>query len=323
MKKLLIVLAVIVLIIFGAVAYVAFALPNVGAAPNLHIEITPQRIERGKYLANSVMMCGECHSKRDFTLFSAPPVKGTEFSGGEIFDHSMGFPGIFVSANITPAGIGDWTDGELYRLITTGVKRDGKPIFPVMPYHNYGKMATEDIESVIAYLRTLEPVEVMHPKSVVDFPFNLILNTIPKPAEPGTLPSPGDAIAYGGYMFNAAACGECHTKFKDGEFIGPMGVGGREFEFPDGSILRTPNLTPHETGIGFMSREDFIRRFKMYDEPGFQFHKVGPGDFQTIMPWSIYAGMEESDLGAMWDYLQTLEPVDNFVERFTPAPKAN
>lgn len=322
MKKLIIILGVIIFIISGAVAFVGLALPSVGPPPDLKVEITSENVARGKYLSYNVMMCAECHSRRDYSLFAAPPIPGTEFAGGEVFDHSMGFPGVFVSANITPAGIGDWTDGELFRLITTGVKRDGKPIFPVMPYHNYGKMAAEDIEAVIAFLRTLEPVDVQHPASEVDFPFSLILNTIPKPAQLSELPASSDPVAYGAYVFNAAACGECHTQFEDGKFTGALGAGGREFEFPDGSVLRTPNLTPHETGLAHVGREDFIEMFKKYADPGFTYHPVGPGEFQTIMPWSMFAGMEEEDLGAIWDYLQSLQPVDNFVERFTPSSNA-
>lgn len=96
----------------------------------------------------------------------------------------MGFPGVFISSNITPAGIGDWTDGELFRLITTGVKRDGTPIFPVMPYMNYGKMDEEDIKSVIAYIRTLEPVQTNHPVSKADFPFSMTFGQFPKKLSP-------------------------------------------------------------------------------------------------------------------------------------------
>lgn len=320
MKRALLIFSVLVFIALASVAYVGLALPNVGPPPDLKVEINPEKIALGKYLSHHVMMCAECHSQRDYSKFAGPSLPGTEFVGGEVFDQSMGFPGRFISPNITPAGIGDWTDGELFRLITTGVKRDGKPIFPVMPYHNYGKMAAEDIEAVIAYLRTLEPVDVVHPPSEVDFPFNLILNTIPEPASLSKKPSKLDPVAYGGYVFNAAACGECHTRFEDGKFTGPLGAGGREFAFPDGSILRTPNLTPHETGLAGMDRDAFIKRFKMYDEPGYEFHPVAPGDFQTIMPWAVLSGMEEEDLGAIWDYLRSLDPVDNFVERFTPDP---
>lgn len=311
-----------VLIAMGAVlGYISFALPNVNDASDLRIEITPEKVARGKYLAHHFMLCADCHSKRDFSLFTGPPTPGTEFTGGEVFDQSMGFPGRFISPNITPTGIGDWTDGELFRLITTGVKRDGEPIFPVMPYQNYGKLDPDDIEAVIAYLRTLEPVGINHPASEVDFPFNFILRTIPENAVFCEKPPVSDSVAYGGYLFTAAGCGECHTKFENGSFVGPLGGGGRAFTFPDGSTVRTANLTPHDTGINRFTRESFIRLFKAYADSSYVPQRVKPGEFQTIMPWAMYAEMKVEDLGAIYQYLQTLEPCDNSVERFTAAKK--
>lgn len=310
--------AALVTIIITVLSYLSFALPNVGEAPDLAIEITPERVKRGKYLSYNVMMCADCHSVRDFSLFSGPPTPGTEFVGGDVFDQSMGFPGRFISANITPFGVGEWTDGELFRLITTGVKRDGEPIFPVMPYHSFGKLDPEDIKAVIAYLRTLDPVESKHPKSKADFPVNFIMRTMPQKAEFTTKPGKADPVAYGKYMLTASACLDCHTKFDKGKFIDPQGGGGREFVFPDGSILRTPNLTPHQTGIKHFTRESFIQRFKMYSDSSYVFPSVKPGEFQTLMPWAMYSGMTEEDLGAIFDYLQTLEPYDNAVECFTP-----
>lgn len=310
----------VVILAFVLVGYVSVALPDVDDAPELIVEITPAKVERGKYLAYHVMMCADCHSERDFSIFSAPPQPGTEFVGGDVFDQSMGFPGRFVSANITPHGIGDWTDGELFRLITTGVKRDGDPIFPVMPYHSFGQLDSEDIESVIAYLRTLDPVERDHPKSEADFPMNLIMRTMPTKPRFTKKPLPIDRIAYGKYMFTAAACGDCHTNFDKGEFIGPLAGGGREFQFPGGTS-RAANLTPHETGLKHYTRESFINRFKSYGDAA-TLADVGPGDFQTIMPWNMYAGMSEQDLGAIYDFLMTLEPHNNSVEKFTPAEVA-
>jgi len=149
-------LGFILFIVIAFVGWILLTKPNVGAAKDITIQPSKEKVDRGRYLANHVMLCMDCHSKRDFSLFSGPPTPGTEGSGGEVFDETMGFPGRFISANITPAGIGDWTDGELFRLITTGVKRDGSPIFPVMPYQNFGKLDPEDIESVIAYLRSYE-----------------------------------------------------------------------------------------------------------------------------------------------------------------------
>src|SRR5690606_24159495 len=319
LKRILYLAGTLVVLVVLALLYVSQALPNVGDAPELEVALTEERIARGKYLAHHVMLCADCHSERDFSKFSGPPKPGTEFVGGDVFDQKMGFPGKFVSANITPYGIGDWTDGELFRLITTGVKRDGEPIFPVMPYHNFGQLDREDIEAVIAYLRTLEPVASEHPASEADFPFRFILRTLPKEAALSTKPATSHTVAYGKYMFTAAACAECHTRFEGGKFTGPMGGGGREFTFPDGSIVRTPNLTPHETGLKHTTEEAFLELFTKYADSSYVLPTVQPGELQTLMPWAMYAGMTTEDLSAIYAYLRTLEPYENVVERFTPA----
>ncbi|HMV91786.1 MAG TPA: cytochrome C, partial [Cyclobacteriaceae bacterium] len=161
LKITLIVLTVIIVAITGVIGYVKTALPaaNVSDASDLKIDYTAERIDRGKYLANNVAMCIDCHSTRDFTVFGGPLIPGTEGKGGEKFSKELGFPGDFYAANITPAAIGNWTDGELFRAITTGVSKDGHALFPVMPYLNFGKMDKEDIYSIIAYIRTLKPIE--------------------------------------------------------------------------------------------------------------------------------------------------------------------
>ncbi len=115
MKKILLgIAAVVVLAVSGLLTYVKAALPNVGPAPDLKVEITPERVARGSYLANTVLVCMDCHSGRDWTKFSGPIAEGTLGKGGEQFDQKFGFPGVYYSRNITPAGIKDWTDGELF-----------------------------------------------------------------------------------------------------------------------------------------------------------------------------------------------------------------
>lgn len=308
----------LVILILVAVAYISIVLPNVGdASADFKVEITEEKVAHGKYLANHVMVCVDCHSVRDFSLFSGPIVPGTESAGGEIFDQKMGFPGTFISANITPAGIGDWTDGELLRLISTGVRKNGSAIFPIMPYKNYGQLDMDDLEAIIAYIRTLEPIKTNHSKSKADFPFSLILRTMPEKANFTKKPNPSDQIAYGRYLVNAAACADCHTKFENGSFIGEKLAGGREMEMP-GGMLVTSNLTPHESGLKNWTEDMFVQRFKMYSSDRFIPEKLAPEDFQTIMPWVMYSGMEESDLKAIYSYLQLLDPVENYVEKFTP-----
>jgi len=137
MKKVFRVLGILVLFIAilagGGLSYLNIAYPKVDAAPDITVEITPERLERGEYLANHVNLCMDCHGIREWDKFAGPPKPGSEGTGGEHFNHDMGFPGDIVSRNITPFGLKDWTDGEVYRAITSGVSKDGSPLFPVMP----------------------------------------------------------------------------------------------------------------------------------------------------------------------------------------------
>jgi mono/diheme cytochrome c family protein len=320
LKVTLIIVAIVFLAVSGVLSYVKFALPgaNVKPAADLKIDYTQERIERGKYLANNVTMCIDCHSKRDYTKFAAPMVPGTIGQGGELFGRDFGFPGNFYAGNITPYGIGEWTDGELFRAITTGVSKDGHALFPIMPYRNFGQLDKEDIYSIIAYVRTLEPIKNDVPKSVADFPVNFIINTIPAEANFNSIPPKEDLIPYGKYMFTAVGCNECHTPAKNGQPIaGKHLAGGFEFPFPDGTLLRSVNITPDkETGIGNWTEAQFVSRFKLYSDSTFIPHAINPGDFKTVMPWLFYTNMEDHDLKAIYAYLQTVPAVSNKVVKF-------
>lgn len=322
LKVITLLLLVVLLLAAGGVAYITQAMPDIDAPADLEVEATPERMARGAYLANSVCVCMDCHSTRDWGMYAAPLVPGTLGRGGERFDESMNFPGTFYARNITPAGVGSWTDGELYRAITSGIGRDGHPFFPVMPYPNYNRLATEDVLSIIAYLRSIPAQENEVPVSSALFPVSLFLRLTPQPAHPMERPDPADELALGSYLTNAAGCGECHTRTEKGEKVGEPFAGGFEFSFPGGSVLRSPNITPSEDGgIGRWTREQFIQRFKMYVDGGYAAPAVdlASGDMQTVMPWMMYATMTEQDLGAIYAYLRTVKPVSGVVERWTPA----
>jgi hypothetical protein len=317
------VLLLVAVAIGGLLTYVKTAMPNVGEAEALTIEYTPERIERGRYLATSVTVCMDCHSTRDWTKYSGPLTEGTLGQGGETFDQSFGFPGKYISRNITPHGISRYTDGELFRVITTGVNKEGEAMFPLMPYLYYGKMDTEDIYSIIAYVRTLAPIQKDWEKSTHDLPFNFIVNTIPQKASPQKRPDKSDLVAYGAYMVNASGCIECHTQVEKGQIIKELAFsGGREFPVMGGGIIRSSNLTPDkETGLGAWTEEMFIQRFKMYADSTYTPETVQPGEFNTWMPWTMYAGMERDDLAAIYAYLKTTTPMKNAVTKFSPAAK--
>jgi hypothetical protein len=321
MKKVLKVLGILVLSVIVLIAilitYVKVALPNVGPAPQMTIEKTPERIQRGNYLAKSVMACMDCHSERDPNLFTMPMIASSIGSGGERFDQTMGFPGIFYAANITPAGIGNWTDGEIYRAITTGVRKNGKPIFPVMPYHSYGFADSEDVKSMIVYLRSLKPIGKVIPASSADFPMNILLNTIPEKATPMTIPPPGDSVANGRYLLTIGACHDCHTPFANGKFDETLSLaGGRVFPEPGGWVS-SANITPDKkTGIGTWTRAFFMGHFSMYRDSATAHRVMTPGALQTIMPWTLYGTMRDQDLANIYAYLQTIPPIDHAVTKW-------
>ena len=318
MKKIfLIVVGAVVLFVLSSLSYVKFVLPNVGDAPDIEVPKKATNVERGRYLANSVAVCMDCHAVRDWSLFTGPPTPGTLGRGGEKFDQEMGLLGVYYSKNLTPYGLKDWTDGEIFRAITTGVSKEGNALFPIMPHPNYGQVDKNDIYDIIAYLRSLEPIEYTPPPSVSDVPMNFIINTIPKEASFTIIPDKTDQAAYGKYLATLASCGDCHTPFEAGEYdMSHFMAGGRQFLLP-GATLTTANLTPDkETGLGNWTEEVFVRRFKQYQDSSYVVPKVEPGDFITIMPWIMYSTMEEEDLKAIFAYLQDLDPIKHEVEKF-------
>jgi mono/diheme cytochrome c family protein len=312
-KGLLYTVILIVLVIIIAISFISLALPDVGRPENINVALTPQRIARGKYLVNHVVLCVDCHSKRDWSKFAGPTIAGSFGGGGELFDEQVGFPGSVYVPNITPHNIKSWTDGELFRAITCGVRKDGSAIFPLMPWPYYSKMSREDTYAIIAYVRTLEPIKTDYPKSKLNFPLNILVHTMPQKATLGPLPPSTDTIKYGAYLTNASGCIDCHTKDNNGKLIpGVEFAGGHEYTV-NGITVRSGNITPDKaTGIGNWTSAVFVQRFKAYSDPG-KATPVFKRDFQTIMPWYDYSGMSENDLKAIYAYLRTVKPVNNKV----------
>lgn len=322
MKKIIFIgLGLVLFLLVGMGVYVKFGMPNVDEAPYVNVEMTSANIERGKYLANHVAVCMDCHSTRDWNRFTGPLIAGTLGKGGEYFGPEVGFPGKFYAPNLTPFNLWDWTDGEIFRAITMGVDKEGNALFPVMPYTYYGKMDQEDVYAIIAYLRTLPSIENKTAQHEVDFPMNFILNTIPQKQEAGSRPKKSDRVAYGGYLANMAGCVECHTKVNQGQIVPELKFsGGREFIMPNG-IVRSANITPdNETGIGVWTETAFVNRFQVYGRID-SLPLLGENQVNTIMPWAMYAGMSTADLKAIYAYIKTLKPIKNKVQHFTVAKK--
>lgn len=121
------------------------------------------KVAYGGYLVNAIAHCFECHSTPD--AHGEPDLAGHLGAGGfplPIWPEASTRPGsVIFSLNITPdqeTGIGSWSDDQIKRAITEGVDKDGKQLFPLMPFASFRKMTPEDLDAIVAYLRTIKPV---------------------------------------------------------------------------------------------------------------------------------------------------------------------
>jgi len=312
------ILAILALIVLGTAFFFfrfTVLLPRDIPVADITLPTSPGEIERGRYLANHVAVCMDCHSTRNWDFYAGPIVAGTLGKGGEVFDRDTGLPGVLVSKNITPAALGDWSDGELHRAITGGLQPDGDALFPLMPYDAYRTMEQRDVLAIMAYLRAVEPIANDTPDHQLDFPLNLIVNAIPLAAEPRTV-NRADPAEYGGYLAKMAGCTWCHTPVNSTQQSIPeqLLAGGQEFVLPTGKVVRATNISPDkETGIGSWTREQFIARFRQYQGEAGQTIPLGEDGRNTLMSWTLFADMTDEDLGAIYAYLMAAEPRSNAV----------
>jgi mono/diheme cytochrome c family protein len=201
------------------------------------------------------------------------------------------------------------------------VNKKGEALFPIMPYPAYNQVSEEDLYAVIAYIRTLKPIESRIPTRQISFPESLLVRAMPMPYQPKSVPSDTDEAAYGRYVTAIASCASCHTPTKGGKPIEGMEfAGGSEFALPNGQMVRASNITPDpETGIGNWSREDFLARFELAASEAADHVLATKHSANTLMPWIPEAGMTRKDLGSIYSYLRTVKPVRHNVEVFPPA----
>jgi mono/diheme cytochrome c family protein len=114
-------------------------------------------VKRGFYLA-SIAHCMACHARASEAV---PPDFKTNYGrGGREF---RGPWGATVTANISASakGLGGWSDAEIRRVLTEGISKDGRKLKPPMiDYVAYYKTwKSEDLDALIAWIRTIPPVE--------------------------------------------------------------------------------------------------------------------------------------------------------------------
>jgi len=319
MKRIAVALAALVAIAIGGAALFAVTFePEQRPASTITVDATTERLEHGRYLVESRLLCLFCHTERDWTRFGGPPV-GAPGGGGLCFSPETDFPGHVCSSNITPdvaTGIGGWTDGEIMRAIREGVDRAGRALAPVMPFESFRDLSDEETFAVVAYLRSLTPVSNRVPEPEVQFPVSLFLKMLPAPLTgPVAGPDPTDEVARGRYLVKTSSCEVCHSPVDD-EHVPIPGLylsGGQVMKGPWGTV-RSANITPHATGLGGITRANFIGVFHAFRGFGATTPLAAPGG-NTAMPWIDLSSLSDEDLGAIYSYLQTVAPIENQVER--------
>lgn len=271
-----------------AIAAVAAAIVAASASAQ-----TP--LERGEYLVRGIAGCGNCHTPLGPDGF----VDGMELAGRLVEDIE---PFTAYAPNITPAGrVADWSDEELKRAIREGIRPDGSIIGPPMPLAMYRGLADDDLDAMVAFLRTVPAVENEVPPSVYRIPLPPAYGP---PVESVTAPPAGVTVEYGAYLAGPVAhCMECHTPMGP---QGPMvdtalGQGGFEFHGPWG-ISVSSNLTSHEDGIAGFTDAELAEMITAGVRPD--------GNPMTPpMPYPFLAKMSADDLAAIILYLRSLPPL--------------
>jgi mono/diheme cytochrome c family protein len=111
------------------------------------------KIAYGAYLAGPVAHCMECHTPRPRGRLDLDRLG----VGGREFPDFANPGALTISRNITPEGIGPWSDADVKGAILVGIRPDGTKLSPVMPFASYNKMTSEDVNAIVDYLRTLKP----------------------------------------------------------------------------------------------------------------------------------------------------------------------
>ncbi len=319
-RVLLSLLAALILIPAGGLAYLYLRKPAQAAPSSLTVAMTPERIARGKYLFENLADCDGCHSQRDFSRVDGPVVPSGRGQGNILSDLIPALPGVVVASNITPdveTGIGAWTDGEKIRAIREGIGRDGRALFPMMPYESFRHMSDADVESLVAYMNSLAPVRNPLPTTQLKFPVNLMIKGAPQPVANVSAPDRSDRLKYGEYLVTLSGCEGCHTPAERGQpVVAKRFSGGEKFEAPSLGTVVSANITPDiETGIGKWSEEFFLKKF--YDFKDYAVNgspKMSGREQFTLMPWLAFCQLPPEDLGAIYTYLRTVKPLHNAVE---------
>jgi len=244
-------------------------------------------IARGEHIA-TIRMCRYCHTEALSGDFETVP--------GLI---TLSFPNLTSGAG----GVGATnTDEDWVRAIRHGVGHDARGL-ALMPARVFYYLSDEDLGALIAYLKSLPPVDNELPATDLG-PLGrvmLVLGQVPPEAVVPDVtvidhdgprpvaPEPGVTVEYGKYL--ASTCTLCHGSDLNGQTISE---GGPEY--------LAPNLTPGGE-VGYWSEEQFFATLHTGVAPSGR-------KLKDVMPWKYFGQMTDDELRAVWLYLQSLPALE-------------
>jgi mono/diheme cytochrome c family protein len=297
MKRLLIVIAILILVGAAALALLSRADQSAGMAPAIAgAPTSAAAVARGEYLIKAAD-CVACHTVGE---------TGKPFAGGVAFKLPFG---TIYSTNITADptyGIGAYTDEEFVRAVREGIRRDGKHLYPAFPYTSYTQMSRDDVLAIKAYLWTLPPIAQPNRPNELGFPFNQRFGMLFWKAafhKSGRFaPDPAKSAQWNSGAYLAVAlghCGECHTPRN-------LGFGlehGRELSGEELQGWRAYNITSDpQHGIGSWTDDQILAYLASGHAPS---HASAGGPMLEAVAHSLQF-LDPADAAALVAYLRTV-----------------
>jgi cytochrome c553 len=244
------------------------------------IPSSPEAVTRGEYLLNAVQACEGCH--------------GEGLRGDIFFDNEPPF-GTMAAPNLTQGagGQGGMSGDAWERAIRHGIGQDGRVLI-IMPSHQYHSLADDDLGALLAYIKTLPPVDnVLPARSLSPLAYLLagagLLGQSPvemidhDAGHASSMPAEATA-AYGEYLSHLAACYDCHGANLDGVVSGG-----------DPTSVPPPDITS-AGAVGGWTSQEFISTMRTGVTP--EGRQLSPE-----MPWEYYGKMTDDDLTALHLFL--------------------
>jgi cytochrome c553 len=244
-------------------------------------------IERGRHFVTAISKCVLCHNE---------DLSGRMFGNGGAF-------GTLYAANLT-RGKGArgtvMTDAQMVTAIRDGVNAEGRSLL-LMPSKMFNRLSDEDVADMVAYIRSVPPVDSARPKTNAGPLARILIGTgiasglqsargIDRNAPRQAAPPAGPTPEYGSYLVVVGGCKFCHGAGLSG---GPLEEG------PPGS-LPASNLTPE--GLEAYDEVKFFTVLRTGKRPS------GVPINGEFMPWKLTALMTDDEIRAIWKYLQTVPP---------------